>query len=247
MTDSELCFHCEEDIFEETSIRMGESDDFICHKCCKELNIEFDKKISMQETTEAPAPKISLESVKDNYVKNRNGAIFQIIEDKKNHKKMYLRSRNKYISKYVRDIKQGLVTGEWLSVNIGELRSWIADDNAYIEKLTQKLLKRVILTQLLLELDDELLVDYENNPNFRNHLNKSNKAAERIASKQYDRLYGLDKTILQNLMNEVDELTEKMASLEISEFIHLNRLMDKYKANPDTYREKVVEFIKIQE
>jgi hypothetical protein len=202
----------------------------------------------MGKVAEAPVKKkTSLEDVKDNYVKHRNGAMFQIIDDNKRPGRLYLRSRNKYISKSLRDVRQGLVTGEWNSVNIGELKVWIQEDNAYIELLTEKLLKRVILTQLLLELDDELLIDYENNPNFKNHLNKSNKAAERIASKQYDRLYGVDKTILQNLMREIDELTSRMASLKMTDFVHLNKLLLKYKLNPEKYQEKTAEFDKIKE
>ena len=201
----------------------------------------------MQETKQAEKPKMSINDVLEQYVKNKNGAIFQVLGDKKNPLKCYLRSRNKYISMPLRTIQQGLIDREWFPINKHELRAWMKEDNAYIEKLTQKLVKRIILGQLLLEIDDDLLADAENTPNLRNHLLKSNKALERIVEKNYDRLYGVDKQILQNLMNEVDELTSKMAGLEITDFIHINRLMDKYKLDPKKYQEKEILFTKIED
>jgi hypothetical protein len=189
--------------------------------------------------------KISIEEARDSHIKNKNGAIFQVFADKKRHGKVYLRSRNKYISIDMLKLKQGLVNGEWLNVNVGELKTWISEDSAYILNLTQKLLKRVILTQLLIELDDELIEDYENEKTFRNHLLKTNKEAERIASKNYDRLYNVDKTILQNFMREIDELTAGISSFELTDYLHLNRMVADYKINPEKYQEKSIEFTKI--
>jgi hypothetical protein len=98
---------------------------------------------------------------------------------------------------------------------------------------------------LLIELDDELIEDYENEKTFRNHLLKTNKEAERIASKNYDRLYNVDKTILQNFMREIDELTAGISSFELTDYLHLNRMVADYKINPEKYQEKSIEFTKI--
>lgn len=188
---------------------------------------------------------MNLEQERENYIKNKTGSIYQVLADYKKPGKVLLRSKNRYISKYLMDIKQGVVTGEWSSVNVGELKKWIEKDNKYMEALTQKLLKRVILSQLLLELDDELMQDYKDNSNFKNHINKSNKAAERLFSKQYDELYKVDKTTLQNFMGQVDELTSLTSSFELTDFLYLNIIVKDYKNNPQKYQEAKIQFTKI--
>lgn len=188
---------------------------------------------------------ITMQSILEQYVKDESGSIFHVLQHNTKPHLCLLRTGNKYVQKPILEIRQGLVNGTWSSVNEHEWKKWVAEDNAYVEAFTIKLIKRTIMAQLLLELDDELIVDFEDNKYFRGLLEKSNKECERIASKSYDRLYGADKSMSQNLMNLVDEFTTKAAGLAIHDFPYLNNMVDKYLENPEEYKKDPVYFTKI--
>lgn len=188
---------------------------------------------------------ISMQSILDQYVKNEDGSIFHVLQHKTKPHLCLLRTKNKYIQKPILEIRQGLADGTWKGVNEHEWKKWVEIDNAYVEEFTIKLIKRTLLAQLLLELDDELIPDFEDNKYFKGLLEKSNKECERIACKSYDRLYGADKEMSQNLMNQVDDYTSKAAKLAIHDFPHLNNMLEAYLENPEEHKKNPVYFTKI--
>lgn len=200
-----------------------------------------------QTTTDKMKKEISMSDILAQYIKHKNGSIFHMLEHKTDPSAVWLRSKNNYTKKRRLEIKQGIVNGTWLLINEHEWKRWVKEDNSYIEKFTQKLVKRTILTQLLIELDDELIADHEDIPQFRKLLERSNKEAERIAVKNYDRLYAIDKTILQNLMNTIDGITDKMSGLDVADFIYLDKAVKEFIENPEKFREEEVELIKIEQ
>lgn len=190
-------------------------------------------------------PDIKLKQILDNYIKHKDGAIFQVLEKKDDPNTVFLRTKNKYIKKKLIDLRQGIVDGTWMEVNEHEWKKWVAKDNTHMEELSQKLVKRIVLAQLLLELDEELKQDYEEKKYFRGLLEKSNKEAERITCEQFDKLYSVDKDILQNIMSKVDDITTVLAKAKITDYVQIEVLLKKYFADPEKYQTDKIELTKV--
>jgi hypothetical protein len=189
--------------------------------------------------------KIKIKDVLHQYIKNKNGTIFHMTQREKNKEIVYLRSKNNSFKHKLKDLRQGLVDKTWFDVNEGELKSWIEKDNRYIEQFTRKLIKRSILAQLLTELDDELISENESDNRLRAVLTRSNKETERIAAKMYDRMYLVDKVTLQNLSNQVDDLTSAMASIDIIDMPYLKLAVERFIENIEEHRKEPIEFVEI--
>lgn len=189
---------------------------------------------------------VQMDEVLKAYIKNKNGAIFNVLKHSKKKHIALLRSKNNYYEKPILELKQGLVDGTWSAINMHEYRKWVEEDNLFIEGLTRKMLKRIILAQLLIELDDELIELNEGNKYFRNILEKSNKQSERIVNEQYDRLYHYNKDMLINFANSIDKFTENAASIGIEQFPEFNKVFEIYKKNPEQFDIKTLTFIKQQ-
>lgn len=182
---------------------------------------------------------LSMSDILSQYIKHKNGAIFQILSHTR-PELVWLRTKNKYTAYKRRSLRQGIVDGKWFTINEHEWRQWVKKDNEYIDRFVKKLLKRVILAQLLIENDDSLIEDFEDVPQFRKLLERTNKESERIAIKNYDRLYAVDKTVLQNLTNAIDSITKKMADCDIEEFFAIEKVLDNYLNNREEFKDKPI-------
>lgn len=189
---------------------------------------------------------LNMNDVLSQYIKTRKGNIYQVLGNPKSPKTAILRSGRTQIKTTTLDIRQGLVDGRYQSINEHEWRKWVKEDNEYIDELTKKLLRRIILTQLLIELDDELIEDYQDDKYFRGLLERTNKASERIAVKQYNNLYKTNKQVLVNMMNYIDNLTKSCSKLDLEDYPYVVGLVDKYIANPNEYRKATVELVEIK-
>lgn len=187
----------------------------------------------------------NLEELAKSYIKHDNGAIFQVLPHEKDFTKVWLRYRNKYEKFEYKSIRQGLVDGRWREVNVHELRKHLEAEQEYFSELNEKLVKRVILTQVLMELDDDLKKDFVDDKYMRNVLDKSEKQFSRLVEGAYDRMYKIDKTMLQNFMNQIDSLTSKCAKVPLQEFYFLNEFIDLYLADPKKYHTDTVLLDKI--
>jgi len=175
------------------------------------------------------------------------GAIYQIIVKETDLNTMYLRSASSYIKKRKIDIKQGFVSGKYVRINEHELKQWSLKDNELMNKITQKLIKRIILCQLLLESDDDLKEFNKDSPRLSKLIDRSNRECERIACEQYDKLYDVDKDILLSLMNNIDEMTESLSKVGVADFFYVKQLVDQYLKNPSIIQDKaVIEITKAQ-
>ena len=178
------------------------------------------------------------------YVKTDKGTIYHVIKHKKNERLCYLRRRNTFIEYKISDVKQRLVTGGWSSINEHEWKKFVEKDNAYIEALSQRLIKRIIIAQLLLEVNDELIEDNEDNKYLKNKLEKSNKECERIVRKNYDTLYYTDENMVQNVLNKIESLTEKLSKMNIVEIMDVEDIVSRYLEDPEKYRSETIEMEK---
>ena len=175
------------------------------------------------------------------YIKHSNGSLFQVLTSKDNPGKVRLRTRNKYEEFSETSIKQGIVDGRWTYPNEHEVKKHIEAEEKYLTELTHRLVKRVLMTQLLMELDDDLKKDYADDKYMRSILDRSEKAFFRLTEGAYGKMYNIDKTMLQNFMKHIDTFTSKCAKVPLHEFYHLNDMMEKYLANPEAYQaEKII-------
>lgn len=188
---------------------------------------------------------LPIQKILDSYVKHKNGTIFQVIPHATKVNMVLLRTKNQYVEKYFNEVKQAIIDGYWSPINVQEFREWAKKDNEYMLKLSHKLVKRILLSQLLIELDEDLERDFENDTYFKNTLSKSTKQCERIIKDQYNKLYEVDKTFLTNFMNNIDDFVGTCSTFDIQDFMHLNKLMEKYAENPKAYQEESVELVKI--
>lgn len=191
--------------------------------------------------------KLPSQKVLETFVKSNTGTIYQVIPHKTKKDVVLLRINNSYIEKPFKKVKQEIVDGKWSAINQHEYREWIKKDHEYMVDLSERLVKRVMFSQLLLELDDTFERDFQDNKYFKNVLEKSKKQCERLITSQYDRLYDTDKTYVTNFMNGIDGFMTKCAALGIDDFIHLNILMDKYVKNPEEYQEDMVELKQLKD
>lgn len=180
------------------------------------------------------------ETTLDAFVKTENGTIYQVLQHANKKGIALLRLKNKYIEMSFKDLRQRIVDGVYSDINEHEHRKWVKEDHEYMMNLSNKLAKRVFFSQLLLELDDSLEADFEDNKYFKNVIQKSKKQCERLIGEHYDKMYDTDKTYVTNFMNHLDEFATKCASLKVPDFVHLNKVLDKYKENPEPYQDKTV-------
>ena len=187
----------------------------------------------------------AIEQILEGYVQNKAGHIFQVLGDNKSKDYVNLRTANKYFRKPLLEIRQGIVDGKYKSINEHQWRKWVKEDNIKLERISQRILLRTILAQLLLENDDQLKEDHENEKNFINHLNKTEKAAERLSNKIYDRIYDADRNMLTNIEKNIAELAKTLSAADVYDLVHINQLVKDYFKDPEKYQKKEIEFVKI--
>lgn len=188
----------------------------------------------------------SIQEQLKHYIKHvETGAIFQMRSYEKDEKKLYLRAKNSYQVFTQQHIKQGIVNGVWREPNEHELRKHIEEENKYFEEYSYRLIKRVIYTQLLLELDSDLMQDHADDKDMRKLLERCETRFERLVKDHFARLYHTDKDYLTNFMNGIDNVVSKMAKVGVHEFLIIDRMMDDYLADPAKYTPDHIEMVKI--
>lgn len=189
----------------------------------------------MTETQEQP--KIDINTFLNQYVATETGTVFHVLQSKKNKNICYLRRKNKNIQTTLLAIKQNLVDGKYKAINEHQLKAFLKEDNAYIEQFSQKLTKRTILAQLLLELDDELIQDFAHDKRMKSVLTRSNKEVERVSCKMYDRVYNAEEKIAQQVMNEIDTMTTNIGKLDLSNLLVVGKIVKEYIRAPKEFVE----------
>ena len=194
------------------------------------------------QKSESSDTKTLTKEVLESYTKHvKTGAIFQVLTDPNKEGKLLLRAKNSQKVFTHLQLQQGIVNGTWTKVNEHEVRQFIEKENKHMEELNNKLVKRVILSQLLLELDDELKEDYSDDKYIHGLLERCDKAFERLIREAYKRMYDIDKTFLINLLKNVDGAVDKISKVEVQNFIPLNNLLEDFSKNPEKYIPKAVE------
>lgn len=189
-------------------------------------------------------PKISMQDILKNYIQDDKGNIFHIVQYEKDPKFCFLRTGNTYVKVNITNIRQSIVNGDYKEINEHQWKDWVKKDNAYIEAMSQRIIKRGILCGLIYDLDEDLKKDNEGQNTLINHLERSQKACDRVANKHLDTLFGIDQNVFQNISKAIDETTTKMSKLQMHEYLFVNNMVDDILQNTDKYLNLPVEIEK---
>jgi hypothetical protein len=137
------------------------------------------------------------------------------------------------------------VNGTWRYPNEFQLKRFIAEDNRILQDISQKILKRLLLTQMVIEVDDELLPHFEDDKVGRKHIEKSQNYFD-IKNKQlFQRIYGEDEELVQNIMKAIDHFLESVSKKLPNDLYRAADLILKADQDPAIYGD-TIEMTKIE-
>lgn len=107
-------------------------------------------------------------------------------------------------------------------------------------------LKQVILSQLLLECNENLRFTVQYKQQIKNRINLLNKDLESVVFKEYTNVYKTDPEMTTNILNKIESLVNKLTTSNLDELIMIDAVIDKYNDNKEWFKEYAeTEFLKI--
>jgi len=109
-------------------------------------------------------------------------------------------------------------------------------------------LKSVMLSQLLLEANDELIGSKAFKQNVKLQVNKTSKMLESIYQEGYNIVYHNNPEMCTNVLNKIDGLIHKIKTASIDELVMIDAVVDNYFKNKDELiKTQTAEFEKLQD
>ncbi len=107
-------------------------------------------------------------------------------------------------------------------------------------------LKTVLLSQLLLESNEQLKLTTQYKQNIKNQINKLDLMLEDVVREEFNSLYNTDPQMVTNILNKIESLIEKIKGGSIDELVMIDAIVDKYQDNKEWFKEYAnAEFLKI--
>ena len=107
-------------------------------------------------------------------------------------------------------------------------------------------LKSVLISQLLLEANDELQGSKGFRQNVKHQVNKTSKILEAEYQQGFNVIYNNNPEMCTNILNKIDGLIHKIKTASIDELVMIDALVDNYFKNKDELIEtQTAEFNKI--
>jgi len=107
-------------------------------------------------------------------------------------------------------------------------------------------LKSVLISQLLLEANDELQGSKGFKQNVKHQVNKTSKILESEYQQGFNVIYNNNPEMCTNVLNKIDSLIHKIKTASIDELVMIDALVDNYFENKDELIEtQTAEFNKI--
>ena len=107
-------------------------------------------------------------------------------------------------------------------------------------------LKCVLISQLLLEANDELKGSVGFKQNVKLQVNKTSKLLEGIYQEGFNTVYGNNPEMCTNVLNKIDGLIHKIKTASIDELIMIDALVDSYFTNKEEHnKNQTAEFTKL--
>ena len=108
-------------------------------------------------------------------------------------------------------------------------------------------LKQVILSQLLLECNENLRFTVQYKQQIKNRINSLNKDLESVVFEEYTKIYKTDPEMTTNILNAIEDLVSKLSTSTLDELIMINAVVDKYNENKEWFTEYAnAEFLRIE-
>lgn len=96
-------------------------------------------------------------------------------------------------------------------------------------------LKTVLLSQLLLEANEEIVATNRYKQSLKQQINRTNNILEPIVREEFDSVYKTDPEMTTNILNKIESLVDKIASYQIEELVMLESIVDKYENNKEWF------------
>ena len=107
-------------------------------------------------------------------------------------------------------------------------------------------LKCVLISQLLLEANDELKGSVGFKQNVKLQVNKTSKLLEEIYQEGFNTVYGNNPEMCTNVLNKIDSLIHSIKTASIDELVMIEALVKQYKENKDEINKtQITEFTKL--
>lgn len=108
-------------------------------------------------------------------------------------------------------------------------------------------LKTVMLSQLLLESNEQLRLTTQYKQNIKNQIKKLDLMLEDVVREEFNNLYDTDPTMVTNILNRIESLVDKIKGSSIDELVMIEAVVDKYQENKEWFQEHAsAEFLKIE-
>ena len=108
-------------------------------------------------------------------------------------------------------------------------------------------LKQVILSQLLLECNENLRFTVQYKQQIKNRINSLNKDLESVVFEEYTKIYKTDPEMTTNILNTIEDLVTKLTTATLDELVMINAVIDKYNQNKEWFTEYAnAEFLRIE-
>ena len=108
-------------------------------------------------------------------------------------------------------------------------------------------LKSVLISQLLLEANDQLKMTTQYRLNVKNQINKLDKMLEDVVKEEFNTIYDTDPQMVTNILNKIESLIDKIKGSSIDELVMIDAIVDKYQENKEWFKEYAnAEFLKIE-
>jgi prephenate dehydrogenase len=109
-------------------------------------------------------------------------------------------------------------------------------------------LKQVILSQLLLECNENLRFTVQYKQQIKNRINSLNKDLESVVFEEYTKIYKTEPEMTTNILNTIDALVVKLSKSTLDDLIMINAVVDKYNENKEWFKEYTeTEFLRIEQ
>ena len=107
-------------------------------------------------------------------------------------------------------------------------------------------LKCVLISQLLLEANDELKGSKAFKQNVKLQVNKTSKLLEGIYQEGFNTVYGNNPEMCTNVLNKIDSLIHSIKTASVDELVMIEALVKQYKENKDEINKtQITEFTKL--
>ncbi len=104
-----------------------------------------------------------------------------------------------------------------------------------VSKETISYLKSVLMSQLLLEANEELVLTNRYKGSLKQQINRTNKMLEPIVRQEFDSVYNADPEMTTNILNKIDSVITTISKLDLDELVIVEGLLSDYEANREEY------------